>query len=167
MEPLESTSIHLIQSAIQRIMKMMPGRHVAEADRREFNRQSDFEFDRIRDFIILHYKVNEREGAFWQHCRDMPVPDFLADKIALFRANGHIVREHEELFTEVGWLQVMAGQGIVPEGNHPIADSISKADLAEYMDTLEKLIAREAAQMPGHSDLVANYCNANPQRAAA
>ncbi len=167
MEPLESTSIHLIQSAIERIMKLMPGRHAAEADRREFNRQSDYEFDRIRDFIILHYKANEREGAFWQYCRDMPVPDFLADKIALFRANGHIVREHEELFTEVGWLQVMAGQGIVPQGNHPIADTISKADLAEYMETLEKLIAREAAQMPSHGAFVADYCNAYPQRAAA
>lgn len=167
MEPLESTSIHLIQSAIQRIMKLLPGRQAAQADRREFNRQSDFEYDRIRDFIILHYKANEREGAFWQHCRDMPVPDFLADKIALFRANGHIVREHEELFTEVGWLQVMAGQGIVPEGNHPIADTISKADLAEYMDTLEKLIAREARQMAGHSDFIASYCNAGSQRAAA
>jgi tryptophan 7-halogenase len=169
MEPLESTSIHLIQSAIQRIMKLMPGRQAAEADRREFNRQSDFEMDRIRDFIILHYKANAREGAFWQHCRDMPVPDFLAEKIALFRANGHIVREHEELFTEVGWLQVMAGQGIIPEGNHPIADTISKADLAEYMDTLEKIIAREAAQMPRHTDFVNGYCAAPtlPQRAAA
>jgi tryptophan 7-halogenase len=160
MEPLESTSIHLIQSAIARIMKMLPGRQVAEAERTEYNRQSDFEFERIRDFLILHYIANERDTPFWARCREMPIPDTLRAKIDLFLANAQITREHEELFTEVGWLQVMVGQGISPKGNHPIADTIAEKDLAEYMETLELLNRREVAQMPLHADFVAQHCAA-------
>ena len=161
MEPLESTSIHLIQSAISRIMKMLPGRHTAQAERDAFNRQSDFEFDRIRDFLILHYKATERVDApFWRQCREMDIPDTLAAKIDLFRANGHIFREHEELFTEIGWLQVMVGQGMMPAGNHPIADAIADKDLAEYMQTLALLNKREVAQMADHAAFVAQYCRA-------
>lgn len=160
MEPLESTSIHLIQSATARIMAMLPGRRISDAERREFNRQSDFEVERIRDFIILHYKANERPGRFWQQCREMAVPETLSHKLELFRANGNIVREHEELFTEVGWLQVLIGQGIVPEGHHPMADTISDKDLKDYMETLAMLNVREAAQMPLHDDFVARHCAA-------
>lgn len=166
MEPLESTSIHLIQSAISRLMKLLPGRVIAEADRTEFNRQSDFEYERIRDFIILHYKANERDGPFWQACRNMDIPDTLAAKFDLWRANGHITREHEELFTEVGWLQVFAGQGVMPRGHHPLADAIPAADLAEFMDTIDKLNAREVAQMPSHADFIAMNCAA-PRPVAA
>jgi tryptophan 7-halogenase len=160
MEPLESTSIHLIQSAISRIMKMLPGRHIVEAERAEFNRQSAFEMERIRDFIILHYVANERDTPFWRRCREMTIPDTLRAKIELFRANGHIFREHEELFAEVGWLQVMVGQGIMPQGNHPIANAVAEIDLAEYMETLELLNRREVAQMPLHADFVARHCPA-------
>ncbi|MFA5970173.1 MAG: tryptophan halogenase family protein [Sphingomonas sp.] len=166
MEPLESTSIHLIQSAISRLMKLLPGRTIAEAARTEFNRQSDFEYERIRDFIILHYKANERDGPFWQACRNMEIPDTLAAKFELWRANGHITREHEELFTEVGWLQVFAGQGVMPQGHHPLADAIPAADLAEFMDTIDKLNAREVAQMPGHADFIAMNCAAPRPMAA-
>ena len=155
MEPLESTSIHLIQAAVSRLLKLLPGRTVADIDRAEFNRQSDFEYERIRDFIILHYKANARDEPFWRACRDMAVPDSLAHKLDLYRANGQIFREHEELFTEVGWLQVFAGQGVVPAGHHPLADAIPDADLREFMDGIAALVAREAAQMPGHADFVA------------
>jgi tryptophan halogenase len=167
MEPLESTSIHLIQSAIARLLKLLPGRVIAEVDRAEFNRQSDFEYERIRDFIMLHYKATARDDTpFWRACRDMAVPDTLAAKIELWRGNGHIVREHEELFTEVGWLQVLAGQGIVPDGHHPLADAISTADLGEFMDTIDKLNAREANQMQDHAAFVAQHCAAAPSLAA-
>jgi tryptophan halogenase len=160
MEPLESTSIHLVQSGIARFFNLLPGRRCSPADAAEFNRQSDFEFERIRDFLILHYKANGRPEPFWQACREMDVPDTLAAKIALFSANGHIVREHEELFTEVGWLQVLIGQGILPEGHHPLADTISEADLAEYMETLELLSAREVRQMQDHAAFIAENCMA-------
>jgi tryptophan 7-halogenase len=161
MEPLESTSIHLIQAAISRLLKLLPGKHVAETDIAEFNRQTDFEVERIRDFLILHYKATERDDTpFWAHCRDMDVPDALARKIALFKANGHIFREHEELFTEVGWLQVMVGQGMMPRGHHPLANQISESDLADFMEMIELLNKREVAQMPTHQDFVAQNCAA-------
>jgi tryptophan 7-halogenase len=166
MEPLESTSIHMIQSAISRILKLLPGRSTTQADRDEYNRQSDFEYERIRDFLILHYIANERDEPFWQACRERPIPETLAHKLRLWRGNGHITREHEELFTEVGWFQVLVGQGIIPGGTHPIAGSISKADLQEYMDVIAKLNAREVAQMTDHAAFVAQHCAAREAVAA-
>ncbi|WP_267396675.1 MULTISPECIES: tryptophan halogenase family protein [unclassified Sphingomonas] len=160
LEPLESTSIHLIQSAISRLLKLLPGRTIAEADRVEFNRQSDFEYERIRDFIILHYHANERPEPFWQACRDMELPETLSAKIALWRGNGHITREHEELFTEVGWLQVFAGQGMIPTGYHPLADAIPAPDLGEFLGMIDQLNAREVAQMPSHAEFIARHCAA-------
>jgi tryptophan halogenase len=160
LEPLESTSIHLIQSAISRLLKLLPGRTIAEADRVEFNRQSDFEYERIRDFIILHYHANERPEPFWQACRTMAVPETLAAKIALWRGNGHITREHEELFTEVGWLQVFAGQGMMPAGYHPLADAIPASDLGEFLGMIDQLNAREVAQMASHAEFIARHCAA-------
>jgi tryptophan halogenase len=157
LEPLESTSIHMIQSAIARLLKFLPGRTMRSADRDEYNRQTDYEIERIRDFLILHYHANARSEPFWQACRDMALPDALAARIALFREGGHIVREHEELFTEVGWLQVLAGQGVVPAGWHPLADQIAPADLKEYLDTIAALYRREAGQMPSHADYLARH----------
>ena len=166
LEPLESTSIHLIQSAISRLMKLLPGRQVAPADIAEYNRQADFEMERIRDFLILHYWANERDEPFWQACRNAELPDTLAAKIELFRANGHIFREHEELFTEVGWLQVLVGQGVLPGGYHPIADQVPEGDLREYLASIEQLYTREAGKMPSHADFIARHC-AQRQGAAA
>jgi tryptophan 7-halogenase len=164
MEPLESTSIHLIQSAISRLIKLLPSKHIAPADVAEYNRQSDFEFERIRDFLILHYKATQRDDTpFWRQCRDMAVPDSLAAKIALFCANGHIFREHEELFTESGWLQVLVGQGILPSGHHPLAGQISQADLVDFLDMIDQLTTRDVAKMPGHNDFIAQHCAAIQQ----
>ncbi|QAY79472.1 tryptophan halogenase family protein [Sphingosinicella sp. BN140058] len=164
LEPLESTSIHLIQTAISRLLKLLPGDRPTQAQRDRFNRESDFEYARIRDFLILHYRANARNELFWQERRAATVPEALADRIALWEADGHIVREQDELFTEVAWLQVFAGQGLVPAGNHPLADVPSRAGLAEYLDLIEKLIAREVAQMPTHAGFIAAHCAA---RAAA
>jgi tryptophan 7-halogenase len=166
MEPLESTSIHMIQSAISRILKLLPGRTTTQADRDEYNRQSDFEYERIRDFLILHYMANERDEPFWKACRERAIPETLAHKLRLWRGNGHIMREHEELFTEVGWFQVLVGQGIIPSGTHPIVNSISKRDLQEYMDVIAKLNAREVAQMQDHAGFVAQHCAARDTVAA-
>jgi tryptophan halogenase len=160
LEPIESTSIHVIQSAISRLLKLLPGRFISEAERVEFNRQTDFEIERVRDFLILHYWANRRDEPFWQACRSVTLPDTLAHKIELFRAAGIITREHEELFTEVGWLQVLVGQGVEPEGHHPIADQIPERDLADYMETLELLYRREASRMPSHADFIAEHCAA-------
>ncbi|PSJ38095.1 tryptophan halogenase [Sphingomonas deserti] len=160
MEPLESTSIHLIQTAISRILKLLPGREATQAQRNQFNRESDIEYERIRDFLILHYRANRRDEPFWRARQEAAIPASLAAKIALWAGNGHIVREQDELFTEVAWLQVFVGQGVMPAGNHPIADFPSRDGLAEYLGLIDKLIAREVAQMPDHDAFVAALCPA-------
>jgi len=162
MEPLESTSIHLIQSAISRILKFLPGKDQTQAARNEYNRQFTFEMERIRDFIVLHYHVNQRPEPFWQAVRDMALPDSLSERIELFRANGHIFRHGDELFGEVGWFQVMAGQGIVPENSHALAETIDVADLKSYLETLNALYRREVERYPSHADFIARQCAASP-----
>ncbi|MDV3458161.1 tryptophan halogenase family protein [Sphingomonas sp. HF-S4] len=166
LEPLESTSIHLIQSGIERILKLLPGRRITDAQRAEYDRQAHQEIDRIRDFLILHYWANDRDEPFWRARRETPLPEGLAQKIDLWRACGQIVREEADLFSEVAWLQVLAGQGIVAEGYHPLADQPLRADLAEYLDLLAKLIAREVAQMPDHAAFIRQHCAAREEIAA-
>jgi tryptophan 7-halogenase len=144
LEPLESTSIHLVQSCIARLLSFFPSNGIDAADIAEFNRQTDFEFTSIRDFIILHYRANQREGELWQRCRDMVIPDSLQHKIDLFEANGRIVRFNEELFTELGWLQVMWGQGLRPRGYHPLADQLATAQLNEFLDLAHRHAAHVA-----------------------
>ena len=156
MEPLESTSIHLVQSGISRLLKMLPVGATDPAVAAEFNRQSDFEWERIRDFIILHFKATERRDTpYWQGRAAMPIPDTLAAKIEQFRAQGLIFREHEELFTESGWLQVLVGQGIEPRAWHPLANGIADADLAKYMAGISLMIEREGAAMQSYDDFLA------------
>jgi tryptophan halogenase len=161
MEPLESTSIHLVQSSLARLLAFLPDRSFGQAEIDEYNRQSDFEFERIRDFLILHYKATERRGQpFWDYCREMEIPAELQRKIELFRSGGRIVRYHEELFTEVGWLQVMLGQGIEPRTWHPFADQLTSSELVEFMGTIRQLVEHEVAAMPSHVDYVARHCSA-------
>ncbi len=161
MEPLESTSIHLIQSAIARLLVFLPGGDFDQTDLDEYNRQTEFEFERIRDFLVLHYKAVERSDTpFWNDCRRMPIPDELERKINLFAANGRIVRHNDELFTEVGWLQVLLGQGIQPAGYHPLAEHLSRAELAEFMNMIGSVVQHEVGAMPSHADFVAQHCSA-------
>jgi tryptophan 7-halogenase len=156
MEPLESTSIHLIQSAIARILQFLPQGSDAAPDRAAYNRLTAVEFERIRDFLILHYHANGRSGeAFWDQCRSMEIPETLAEKIALFKSQGLVVREQEELFTEPGWVQVLVGQHILPDGWHPLASALSEDDLAGFMDIVSQGYAKAVAQMPSHGDWLA------------
>ncbi len=155
MEPLESTSIHLVQSGIARLLAYFPGDEIEPADRDQFNRLSDFEWERIRDFLVLHYKANARVGdPFWDACRDMAIPASLQDKIDLFRATGRVHREHEELFTEEGWYQVMIGQEVVPRAWHPLADQLSDSDLADYLAGLREGCRRKSAMLPTHDEFI-------------
>lgn len=161
LEPLESTSIHLIQSGVSRLVSMFPDRRFDPALIEEFNRQSRFEFERIRDFIILHYHANERDDSpFWIERREMAVPEALQAKIDLFRATGRIYREHEELFTETGWLQVLIGQGVAPERYHPLADQLSEEQLSGFLGDIRTLIDRAAAAAPLHADYIRKNCAA-------
>lgn len=160
MEPLESTSIHLIQSAVARLLQLFPAGGIDPAEVAEYNRQTDFEWAAIRDFLIFHYHANGGESDFWRACRDMAIPDSLAHRIELFGGNGRIFREHEELFTEVGWLQVMTGQGIAPRGYDPVADQLTPAQLDEFLTLAERHAAHVADRMPSHADFVARHCAA-------
>jgi tryptophan halogenase len=160
MEPLESTSIHLVQSAISRLLDLLPAGRIAEAEIAEFNRKCDFEWERIRDFIILHYRGTEREEPLWRECRDMALPEGLAHRIELFRSAGRVGRDHDELFAEVAWLQVMIGQGMMPEAWHPLADGFSAEDLAGFLADMRRLVDHEAARMPAHGDFIERHCAA-------
>ena len=168
MEPLESTSIHLIQSSIARFLQMMPGKQIEPALADEFNRQARFEWERIRDFLILHYWANGREGEpFWDTCRAMELPDTLTAKVDQFRATGFIHREHEELFTEPGWLQVFVGQDVMPRGWNPIADTMPVEQLEAMMTQIEAGVGRIAADLPGHAPFLRAFCMPQDQRKSA
>jgi tryptophan 7-halogenase len=160
MEPLESTSIHLIQAGIERLLKFLPNGPVVAADTEAYNRQSAFEYERIRDFIILHYHANQRDEPFWKACQAMAIPDSLTEKLEVFRANGRIFRVAEELFTEVGWLQVMIGQGVMPRGYHPLADQLTDGDLAGFLSATRQIIDASVGAMPDHADFIARHCAA-------
>ncbi len=156
MEPLESTSIHLVQAGIARLLQFLPQGQGADVDRDTFNRLSAIEFERIRDFLILHYHANGRVGeAFWDQCRTMALPDTLTEKLALFRSQGLVLREADELFTEPGWVQVMIGQHVMPEHWHPLAEAISEKDLSDFMQLVESSYARGAAALPEHGQWLA------------
>ncbi len=161
LEPLESTSIHLIQSTISRLIKFFPDKQFNQTDIDEFNTQAAFELEKIRDFIILHYKLTERNDTpFWNHCRTMDIPPSLQQKMDLYRSSGRIYRDGAELFAEVGWLQVMHGQGIRPVGYHPLVDLLSKAEVTEYLASVQDVIQKCVAVMPTHAEFIAQNCAA-------
>ncbi len=165
MEPLESTSIFLIQSGIARLLNLFPRAGISPVLVEQYNSLARFEFERIRDFLILHYKATEREDSpFWTYCRNMPIPEELAHKIALFRDSGLFFRHGEEMFAEVSWVQVMIGQGIMPEGYHPLVDQMPGSALREYVDGVGKVIDNCVGLMPSHSQFIAR-CGAKASAA--
>ncbi len=160
MEPLESTSLHFVQSGIARLLQLWPQGGYPAAEIATYNRQTIFEFERVRDFLVLHYKANARTEPFWAMCRDLPVPDSLAEKLALFEASGRIVREQDELFTDASWTQVMLGQGIAPRSHHPLAGVPTDAELRDFLGYVREATDREVAKMPPHAQYVAQACPA-------
>lgn len=155
LEPLESTSIHLIQSAVVRLVQCFPQQSDMDALRREYNRQSQQEFEAIRDFIILHYHLNQRDdNGLWQYCRTMELPDSLARRIELFRQSGALFRQQDELFTEVAWQQVMLGQHLRPHHYHPMADNLTDAQLNGFLTDLKTIISCTAARLPAHQQFL-------------
>jgi tryptophan halogenase len=153
LEPLESTSIYLVQAAITQLLELFPIGPIEPADRDEFNRLVDYEYDRIRDFLILHYHATSRaDSRFWDHVRTMPIPDSLAAKIELFRRAGRIERYTQGLFFEPSWISVLIGQGVVPQGWDPRADAVPARVLADGLEALRDGIAATVRAMPGHSE---------------
>jgi len=159
LEPLESTSIHLIQRGVIRLLQMFPYGGIFESDRAEFNRQMDTEFRYIRDFIIMHYHVTERtDSEFWRRCRDMEIPDSLQHRLDLFRDTGRVFETESDIFRENSWNQVMLGQGIEPQGHHPIVDMMSEQELRQFMQIQQKKVDHVLKQLPTHQDFIDRYC---------
>ncbi|MBU2879129.1 MULTISPECIES: tryptophan halogenase family protein [Alteromonadaceae] len=160
-EPLESTAIHLVQSGISRLMSLFPSKQFFKSDIDTYNQQAALEMERIRDFIILHYKVTERDDTpFWDYVRNMEIPEYLQRKIDLFKANGRIFREDEELFNQTSWLSVMVGQGIVPDGYHPMVDVLSEEQIKKRMDNVKSVIEKSVDYMPSQAQFIAQHCAA-------
>ncbi|MGQ0798781.1 MAG: tryptophan halogenase family protein [Pseudomarimonas sp.] len=159
MEPLESTSIHLIQSSIARLTAFYPHAGFDQADINEFNAHSDFEFDKIRDFLILHYHATERDDTpFWNYCRTMSIPDSLQQKMDLFKSNGRVFRDGNELFAEPSWIQVMHGQRLRPKSYHPLVDIHSEQAVREHVHGVHGVIANCVKAMPTHEAFIAKHC---------
>jgi len=159
-EPLESTAIHLVQNGIAKLISHFPDRTFAQANIAAYNRRIAYDFERIRDFIVLHYHANQRDEPFWQAARAMDLPESLREKIELFRATGRVFREQEELFAEVGWFQVLTGQNIVPETYHPLADALTGEELAGFLRDLETIVSAPVPRLPAHADFIAQNCAA-------
>ena len=154
-EPLESTSIHLIQNGIQRLFALFPDNPISPLERDEYNRGMGELFEDVRDFIILHYKATQRgDSEFWRYVRDMDVPDSLARKMELWRLHGRIFRENAELFTTPSWVAVMLGQNIEPSSYDPIADTLDESKVAAAMEQMRRAYAETAQKLPGHEAFI-------------
>ena len=155
-EPLESTSIHLIQSGISRLMGCFPDRHCDPRDAEEYNRLTAIEYQQTRDFIVLHYKLTtRRDSALWRECGAMAIPDSLAYKWEQFRAAGRVVINNDELFTPQSWVAVALGQGLMPKRYDPLADLPDAARLSQYLADLRNLLGRTALTLTTHRDFLA------------
>ncbi len=160
LEPLESTSLHLIQTGVERLLRLLPDRSHDPLNAEEYNRATSAEFDRIRDFIILHYYANTRPEPFWQACANMAIPDELAYKIKHFIGSGRLVSPQDELFRNPSWLAVYLGQGLVPDRYDVLADARPAIDAAEQLRKLRTLMHDAAATFPTHDDYLAQVCRA-------
>jgi tryptophan halogenase len=161
MEPLESTGIYLIHSGIAKLLDLFPREGFNEVLAQRYNDQLSFEFDRIRDFLVLHYHATQRDDtAFWNQCRAMSIPAGLQDNINLFRDSGRFFRNAEEMFADVSWVEVMIGQGILPQGYHPLVDQVPVDDLRRFVASVGDTIARCVDAMPMHQAFIDRFCAA-------
>ncbi len=158
LEPLESTSIYLIQSAVVRLLKLFPNNGIDQALVDQYNAESKYEYETIRDFIILHYYVNERNDSdFWRDMRNLKVPERLQMKIDTFAANGVIFEETIDIFKQSSWLQVMLGQGIIPKDYHPLAKAMPEAELSKMLDQISTQLQAPLGKMHQHDDYLRRY----------
>jgi tryptophan halogenase len=163
LEPLESTSIHLVQSGIAKLLALFPDLSFNPVERDEYNRQMQDVFEDVRDFIILHFKVTRRDDSdFWNYCRRMDVPDKLAARLDLWRSKGRVFREGAELFGTSSWVAVLLGQGIVPEEPEPTAFAADGAKVADLLDRMRMSYRQTAERMPTHAEFIAKTCAAEP-----
>jgi tryptophan halogenase len=160
-EPLESSSILLIQQAIGRLLEFFPDKTFDPAVECEYNRQAVQEFERIRDFLILHYKVNARHGEpFWDHCRSIEIPEALALKIEVFRSRGHVVIHEGDSFLDPSWISMFHGLGVTPAAYDPLADQIDIAEVRTLLAERRTFLFRAVQSMPTQAAFIARHCQA-------
>lgn len=158
-EPLESTGIHLFQRAIVRLLLMFPSQGINQSDVDEYNSQTKEEAENIKDFIILHYHLTDRKDTpFWRYCRSMDVPDTLKHRMKLFKESGQVFKKDEELFGETSWIQVMMGQGLMPEQYHPIVDMMGDDELRDFLQNIESGVRKKVKNWPDSNDFIKHYC---------
>jgi tryptophan halogenase len=161
LEPLESTSIHLVQSAIARLMANFPDKSFNQPDIDYYNRRTRLEWEQVRDFIVLHYHATARDDSpLWRYCRNMPIPDSLAERIAIYRENARLYRHDNELFNETSWFAVMHGQNIVPQRYHPVADILPQAEFEKRMAKMVEVTRNCLDVMPTHQEFIDKHCKA-------
>lgn len=159
LEPLESTSIYLIQAGVTALAELLPGREISNSDVREFNRVLDLEYERVRDFLILHYHATERgDTPFWDYVRTMDIPDSLAYKMELFRKTGVVMEYKDGLFLHPSWLAVYIGQRVVPDRYDPRADAIAERDVRKMLEDMRGLVSGAVSRLPSHAAQLRNYC---------
>ena len=163
-EPLESTSIHLIQSGIMELIKNFPLEGINPINRQRYNDQVVFEIEHIRDFIVMHYHVtNRRDTEFWRHCASMSVPDSLQMKIDAYRDTGRLHLDDGEMFGD-SWSQVFIGQGLLPQAWHPFANGIKESELQTYLGNIRNRVSQQVGLLDNHAPYVNAYCEQAPIR---
>jgi tryptophan halogenase len=161
-EPLESTSIHLMMVGVTRLMHLFPFSGVTQSLVDQYNEGARVEMEKTRDFVVLHYHATQRDDSgFWRHCRDMPIPDSLAHRIALFRESAYAFQGADELFRVDSWAQVMLGQGIIPKAYHHAARILGDQELTKFLAEYRASITQTVARLPAHQDFVNQYCRSN------
>jgi tryptophan halogenase len=151
-EPLESTAIHLIQQNILKLIKLFPSNEINLLNVDEYNKDSEFDYDQIKDFIVLHYHLTKREDSpFWRHCKTMEIPESLKQRLHLFEETGNLFLRMNELFVD-SWLQVMIGQGLIPKKYHRVVDEMSSIELKNFLDHIQGNIQGKLASLPSHDN---------------
>ena len=163
LEPLESTSIHLIQRGIAMLLTLFPDRRFRPAGIERYNKILGAEYERVRDFLILHYSQTERDdGELWRYCRSIPLPDSLLERMDLFRSHGRILREDFELFPAQSWLYVLVGQNVMPESDDPLVDILAPQSVRDNLANIRDVVRQCAEAMPLHEDFIRQHCAASP-----
>lgn len=161
LEPLESTSLYLIQEGISKFISLFPSKNMPTAIRDEYNRQLTQKFEQVRDFIILHYKATERDDSeFWNYCRTMSVPDSLTRKIELFREAGRIFRYEDELFSKPSWVAVLLGQNILPKTTDPIVEGVPEEQVERSLGSMKAAMNNAVMKMETHQAFLNRYAPA-------
>ena len=157
-EPLESTSIHLFMTGIIRLLRLLPSGNISQANIDEYNQQTAHEIERIRDFIILHYHVTERDDSpFWQHLKTMEIPESLKHRIDLFQQSANVFQSEHDVFQVDSWVQVLLGQGVLPSQYHPSVNTMPIEELNQFLSSYKNGVSNAVAKMPKHKDFISQY----------